>query len=117
MLCIVCVREYIGYDRLTTNDDLAMLNAVYHSLEPLLDFFMPTMKLLSKIKVGSKEIKKYDEPVSPYHRLMNSETITQDVKDKLQGLYRLYNPVLLQDDVNKAVSALREATLEKVHSQ
>jgi hypothetical protein len=67
-----------------------MLNTVYHSLEPLLDFFMPTMKLLSKIKVGSKEIKKYDAPVSPYHRLKrnfvppNSETITQDVKDKLQ---------------------------------
>jgi hypothetical protein len=110
-----CVREYVGYDRLTTNDDLALLNAVYHSLEPLLDFFMPTMKLLSKVKVGSKEIKKYDEPISPYHRLMNSETLTQDVKDNLQGRYGLYNPVLLQDDVNKAVSALRDAALKKVH--
>jgi hypothetical protein len=62
---------------------------------------MPAMKLLSKIKVGSKETRKYDEPGSPYHRLAelrssNSETLTQDVKDKLQGLYCLYNPVLLQ---------------------
>jgi hypothetical protein len=29
MRSIICVREYIGYNRLTTNDDLAMLNAVY----------------------------------------------------------------------------------------
>jgi hypothetical protein len=112
-----CVREYIGYDRMTTNDDLALLNTVYHSLEPLLDFFMPTMKLLSKVKIGSKEIKKYDEPRSPYQRLMESPALTQEVKDNLQRLYRLYNPVLLQDNVNKAIDALREAALMKVHSQ
>jgi hypothetical protein len=31
-------------------------------LGPLLNFFMPTMKLESKVKIGSREIKKYDEP-------------------------------------------------------
>jgi transposase InsO family protein len=108
-----CVREYIGYDRMTTNDQLALLNSVYPSLEPLLDFFMPTMKLLSKVKVGSKEIKKYDKPVSPYHRLMESSALSRNVKDSLQQLYRLYNPVLLQNDVNKAVSALRQANLKQ----
>jgi hypothetical protein len=110
-----CVREYIAYDRLTSNDELALLNAVYRSLEPLLDFFMPTMKLSSKIKIGSKEIKKYDEPRSPYIRLMESPTLNRNVKDNLLRLYRLYNPVLLQHDVNKAVSALRQATLNMVH--
>jgi hypothetical protein len=40
------------------------LAAVYRRLAPLLDFFIPTMKLESKVKVGSKEIKKYDAPCS-----------------------------------------------------
>jgi hypothetical protein len=43
----------------------ARLAAGYRSLAPLLNFFMPTMKLESKVKAGSKEIKKYDEPRSP----------------------------------------------------
>jgi hypothetical protein len=104
-----CVREYIGYNRLTTNDDLACLNAVYRSLEPLLDFFMPTMKLLSKEKVGSKETKKYDEARSPYQRLMESEELDKSVKDSLTKLCALYNPVILQHDVNVAVVKLRES--------
>jgi hypothetical protein len=86
---------------MTTNDQLALLNTVYRSLEPLLDFFMPTMKLVSKVRIGSKEIRKYDEPVSLYHRLMNSPALTQEVKGNLQQLCHLYNPVLLQHNVNR----------------
>jgi hypothetical protein len=103
-----CVREYIGYDRMTTTGELASLTSVYLSLEPLLNFFMPSMKLLSKVKTGSKEIKKYDAPLSPYQRLLHSGQLLPEVKAKLTGLYCLYNPVLLQHDVNVAVLNLRE---------
>jgi hypothetical protein len=102
---------------LTTTDELALLNTVYRYLEPLLDFFMPTMKLVSKVKVGSKEIKKYDEPVSPYHRLMDSPALSQEVKDTLQQRYRLYNPVLLQHNGTQAINALRAASLKRGLSQ
>jgi hypothetical protein len=36
---------------------------------------MPTMKLESKVKAGSKEIKKYDAPRSPCQRLMESQAL------------------------------------------
>jgi hypothetical protein len=52
------------------------------------------MKLESKVKVGSKEIKKYDEPRSPYHRLIESEVFSAEVKAELRGLYGLYKPVV-----------------------
>jgi hypothetical protein len=67
------------------------------------------MKLESKVKVGSKEIKKYDALHSPYQRLLESEALSPEVKAELTLLYGLYNPVQLQQDVNKAVLALREA--------
>ena len=70
---------------------------------------MPTMKLASKVKVGSKEIKKYDEPRSPYQRLLESEALSPEVKAELFRLSGLYNPVQLQHNVNKAILALREA--------
>jgi hypothetical protein len=70
---------------------------------------MPTIKLESKVKVGSKEIKKYDAPRSPYQRLLESDALSPEVKAELTRLCGLYNPVQLQQDINKAVLALREA--------
>jgi hypothetical protein len=103
------VRQYIGYDRLEGAPLQARLAEVYRFLLPLLNFFMPAMKLESKVKVGSKEIKKYDAPRSPYQRLLESVALSPEVKAELSRLYGLYNPVQLQHNVNKAVLALREA--------
>jgi hypothetical protein len=103
------VREYIGYDRLEGETFHARLAEVYRSLVPLLNFFMPAMKLESKVKAGSKEIKTYDEPRSPCRRLLESETLPPEVKAELTRLCGLYNPVHLQHTVTKAILALREA--------
>jgi hypothetical protein len=70
---------------------------------------MPTMKLASKVKAGSKEIKKYDAPRSPWQRLMESEALSPEVKAELTRLRGLYNPVQLQHNVNRAILALHEA--------
>jgi hypothetical protein len=70
---------------------------------------MPTMKLEHKVNVGSREIKKYDEPRGPYQRLLESEVLSPVVKAELTRLYGLYNSVPLPHTVNKAILALREA--------
>jgi hypothetical protein len=62
---------------------------------------MPTMKLESKVKIGSKEIKKYDVPRSPYRHLLKSEAPPSGVKAELTRLCGLYNPVRLQHNMNK----------------
>jgi hypothetical protein len=102
------VREYIGYDRLEGLEELALLSAVYRPLVPLLNFFMPTQKLKSKTRIGSKEIKVYDEPRSPFQRLIESSQLHQDIKNSLLAQIALYNPVLLQHNVNKAILRLRQ---------
>ena len=102
------VREYIGYDRLEGLEEQALLAAVYRSLAPLLNFFMPTQKLKSKTRVGSKEIKTYDEPTSPFLRLVESSETSQKTKDSLAAQIALYNPVELQHNVNKAIIRLRQ---------
>jgi hypothetical protein len=66
------------------------------------------MKLENKVKAGSKEIKKYDAPRSPYQHLLESEALSPEVKAELTRLRELYNPVRLQHNVNKAILALRE---------
>jgi transposase InsO family protein len=102
------VREYAGYDRLSGLEEQALLAAVYVPLVPLLNFFMPSQKLLRKIRVGSKEIKTYDAPRSPFIRLIEGTELPQAHKDALRAQCALYNPVLLQHTVNKAILRLRQ---------
>jgi len=101
------VREYVGYDRLEGIEEQAILDAIYKPLVPLLNFFMPTQKLKSKTRVGSKEFKLYDEPKSPFQRLIESRKVPQKTKDLLLIQIALYNPVELQHNVNKAIMRLR----------
>ena len=85
------VREYVGYDRLEGIEEQAFLAAVYQPLVPLLNFFMPTQKLKSKTRVGSKEIKVYDDPESPFQRLSKSKEVSKEIKDSLSAQIALYN--------------------------
>jgi len=102
------VREYVGYDRLEGIEEQALLAAIYQPLVPLLNFFMPTQKLKSKTRIGSKEIKVYDVPRSPFQRLVESTELSQKTKDTLSVQIALYNPVVLQHNVNKAIMRLRQ---------
>jgi hypothetical protein len=102
------VREYIGYDRLEGIEEQALLADVYKHLVPLLNFFMPSQKLKRKTRVGSKEIKVYDKPRSPFQRLIESTELSHEIKNLLQKQIALYNPVVLQDNVNKAILRLRQ---------
>jgi len=102
------VRVYVGYDRLEGLEEQALLAAVYQPLAPLLNFFMPTQKLKSKTRVGSKEIKVYDEPKSPFQRLIESPKTPVEIKKLLLSQIALYNPVELQHNVNKAIIRLRQ---------
>jgi hypothetical protein len=101
-----CVREYAGYYRFTTREERDALAAVYRSLCPLLNYFMPAMKLVDKTRVGAKVRKVYDTPMSPYQRLMAYPKLPEEVRTELVRRYRSYNPVVLQREVNAAVKAL-----------
>jgi len=102
------VREYVGRDRLEGFEELALLADIYSSLVPLLNYFMPTQKLKNKIRIGSKETKSYDEPRSPYHRLIECPGLSEEIKNSLSNQILLYNPVELQQNVNKAILRLRQ---------
>jgi hypothetical protein len=50
------VRNYVGYRRYDTREELDALTCVYRFLCPLANFFIPTRKLLHKTRVGSKPV-------------------------------------------------------------
>jgi len=65
------VREYVGHDRLEGAEEQVMLAGIYEHLAPLLNFFMPTQKLQSKTRGGSKESKVMTSRAAPSCGLWN----------------------------------------------
>jgi hypothetical protein len=102
-----CVRNFIGYYRFSSVQEYEALAAVYRPLCLLLNYFMPTQKLLSKTRVGSKIKKVYDKKIlSLYQRLLASPDLSDECKKELTRRYKLLNPVRLQQEVHEAVDAL-----------
>jgi hypothetical protein len=108
------VRNYVGYWRYDTEKELAALNRVYEFLCPLVNFFIPNKKLLSKTREGSKIIKIYDKELkTPYRRLLESD-LPREIKDDLTAARSALNPVELQYNLNKAVDNLWSIHKSKV---
>jgi hypothetical protein len=102
-----CVRKYVGYYRFDSPAERDALTLLYQSLCPLLNYFLPTMKLIDKVRVGSRMRKVYEKiPKSPYQRLLESPDLSDEVKAELRQRFSRYNPVLLQKQVHRAVDAL-----------
>ena len=94
------VRRLVGYDRFSSHAALERLNLVYITLRHYINFFQPTMKLISKTRQGAKVHKVYDTAKTPYQRLMESGTLTSDQQVKLAAIYHGLNPVLLLNQLN-----------------
>ena len=84
-----------------------MLNELYRELWcPFLNFFMPTFKLLSKERVGSRIIKKYETPKTPYERLMESQALSDDQKNQLRCQYEALDPFEPKNQIQEKLKLL-----------
>jgi len=89
------VRRLVGYDRYSSRAALECLDLVYATLRHYVNFFQPTMKLVSKTRQGAKVHKVYDAAKTPYQRLLESGVLTPAKQAELATTYRGLNPVLL----------------------
>lgn len=94
------VRRFIGYDRYESTAAHQSLSALYRVMRLYVNFFQPSMKLLSKKREGAKVIKKYDPAKTPCQRLMNSN-ISEDIKASLEAQFLSLDPMALLRQVEK----------------
>jgi hypothetical protein len=64
------------------------------------------IKLVQKHHVGSKIVKKYDEPKTPYQRIMESVYIAKQVKDQLTEQLQNLNLFKLQEVMGKKIKVI-----------
>lgn len=100
------VRRSVGYSRFESEESLLALNALYERLRLLVNYFFPSVKLMEKTRVGSKLYRKFDVPMTPYQRLLASDKVENDVKEKLLATYRSLNPARISQEVHELQEAL-----------
>lgn len=96
------VRKLFGYVRVPTPELVALANEIYQIYwNPLQNFFIPSRKLIKKARVGSKIVKEYDEPKTPYQRLIDSGYLTNEQQRALIKTYNNLNPYFLRNELDK----------------
>ncbi len=81
------VRKLLGWDRYDTPEACDAINDLYrHEWRLMMNLFQPSVKLLRKVRVGSRLTRAYDAPHTPLDRLLASG---QGDPAKVQALVQL----------------------------
>ena len=107
------VRKTVGYQRFEGEKELLVMNKIYDRLRLIINFFTPSMKLLSKKRIGSKVIKKYDKPKTPLQRVLDSPHIIKETKKQLKTQHLKLNPVQLRREMLKLLELLWKMALKR----
>lgn len=105
------VRKTIGYARHDTPEELDLLNRIYEKLRLYTNFFQPNLKLVEKTREGSRVRKRYDQPRTPYHRLLDH--LTPARKAALTRQYNTLNPVAIKRDIDRMLNKLARMVEQK----
>ncbi len=101
------VRQLLGYERFNKPQLVALINELYITAwNPYNNFFCPSMKLVSKKRINSKYVKKYDCPMTPYQRLIDSEHVCRQDKQRLTDEFLSLNPFTLKKKIESKLKII-----------
>jgi len=100
------VRHTVGYDRLETPEELALLASIYTGLRLYINFFQPVLKLVAKERIDGKTLRTYDQAMTPFRRVLALDSISTEIKARLIDQYMQLNPVTLRANIDANVALL-----------
>lgn len=77
------VRRIVGYYRFEGEEARSVMAELYETYNLLVNYFFPSMKIISKERIDSKVTKKYDEAKTPFSRLLEYKDLPESVKAEL----------------------------------
>ncbi|MCX6124450.1 MAG: hypothetical protein NTV34_06830 [Proteobacteria bacterium] len=92
------VRQLFGYYRFDDQILVPLMIEIYRAYwNPLHNMFIPSMRLVKKTRIGGR-IKKENEKMAktPLERVLESNSVSEVVKDRLRKEFKATNPVLLK---------------------
>lgn len=95
------VRRIVGYDRYEGVSSKTSLQDLYDVVRLYVNYFQPTMKLLSKQRDGQKVSRKHDRAQTPYRRMLDSPAVSDNTKKHLRETYSRLDPVQLLSKIEE----------------
>ena len=109
--CIV--RQVVGYDRYEGEVPYRQLSELYRGVRLYVNFFQPSMKLVSKHRDGSKVRRKYDTAQTPFQRLVGFGTLTEEQNQHWNHVFHTLDPVRLLQQIQSLQDALWRHAVEE----
>ena len=112
------VRKIFGYVRYDTQEALQAMNDLYRNeLRWFQNFFQPSVKLIKKIRIGSKIKRIYDKPQTPFQRLSESKYADPHKLAELKKLFLSLDPLELSKAIDTKLNRIYQMRARKNKSQ
>jgi hypothetical protein len=101
------VRKLLGYVRYDSPAALAAMNALYRQdLRLFQNLFLPSVKLVQKVRVGARMRRVYDRPQTPFERVQACPEADPAKVAQLAALRAQLDPFLLAEAIDQQLSCL-----------
>jgi hypothetical protein len=105
------VRKLLGWDRYDTHEAVAAINDLYgHELRLWLNLYLPSVKLLRKVRVGSKVRRVYDGPRTPFERVKTCPQADRERVARLEELRKSLDPFQLGKIIERKLARISRLT-------
>ena len=106
------VRLWFGYERYDNPEVVPLINALCKGpLGQLLNYFMPTLKLQSKERVGSRTVRRYGPALTPLTRVLECSEVQTPTKERLRAHKQSLNPFALRRQVDRQLKIIDQQRL------
>ena len=103
----VQVRGLYGHGRIDDESLIPLMNRINVSQGLVKNLFTPTMRLLSKERVGARYVKRYEKvPKTPAQRVLESSGVSEDKKAKVRALLAEHDILDLRERLDAALRLL-----------
>ncbi len=100
------VRRTIGYGRYAGDEACALINEIYERQRILTNYFMPSSKLVSRIRDGSRVVRFHDDPLTPYRRIMAMKGVGKAARDRMRAEFKAADPLRLRLEIQELTDKL-----------
>lgn len=101
------VRKLLAWDRYDTHEAVAAMNDLYRNeLRLWMNLFLPSVKLLKKVRVGSKVRRRYEVPRTPFERVKASPEADPQKVAQLEQLRQRLDPFQLSRTIERKLERI-----------